>query len=114
MALGRHAGTRSTANPTVADDTATAPVATTDGSTRLRDGDVRDRDGVAERTPTVSEAVARQRADYGGIKWGSAFFGWLTAIGLAALLTAAISAAGAAIGLTRNDVNANDVNTTGQ
>jgi hypothetical protein len=42
----------------------------------------------------------RQRDEFGGINWGSAFFGWLVAVGLGALLTALLSAAGAAIGLT--------------
>jgi hypothetical protein len=45
----------------------------------------------------------RQRAEFGGlVNWGSAFFGWLVAVGLAALLTALLSAAGAAVGLTDN------------
>jgi hypothetical protein len=48
------------------------------------------------------DAVARQRDEYGGINWGAAFFGWLVAIGVAALLTAILSAAGAAIGLTES------------
>jgi hypothetical protein len=43
----------------------------------------------------------RQREEFGGFSWGSAFFGWLVAIGLAALLTALLSAAGAAVGLTQ-------------
>jgi hypothetical protein len=43
---------------------------------------------------------ANQRDEFGGFNWGSAFFGWLVAIGLGALLTALISGAGAAIGLT--------------
>jgi hypothetical protein len=51
-------------------------------------------------TPAPRNVVARQREEYGGINWGSAFFGWLTAIGIAALLTAIISAAGTAVGLT--------------
>jgi hypothetical protein len=42
----------------------------------------------------------RQRGKYGGFNFGAAFFGWLVAIGIAALLTALLSAAGAAIGLT--------------
>ena len=46
------------------------------------------------------EVRARQRDEFGGFNWGSAFFGWLVAIGLGALLTAILSAAGAAIGLT--------------
>jgi amino acid transporter len=50
--------------------------------------------------PSPQDAVARQREEYGGINWGSSFFGWLVAIGVASLLTAILSAAGAAIGLT--------------
>ena len=38
--------------------------------------------------------VARQKDAYGGIKVGSAFFGWLTATGTAVLLTALVAAAG--------------------
>jgi hypothetical protein len=41
---------------------------------------------------------ARER--FGGLNWGAAFFGWLTALGMAAILTALLSAAGAAIGIT--------------
>src|SRR4051812_10544339 len=52
--------------------------------------------------PAQRDVVARQREEYGGINWGSAFFGWLTAIGIAALLTAILSAAGTAIGLTQS------------
>jgi hypothetical protein len=48
------------------------------------------------------DVLARQRDEYGGINWGAAFFGWLVAIGVAALLTAILSAAGAAIGLTES------------
>jgi hypothetical protein len=53
------------------------------------------------------EARVRQREEFGGVNWGSAFFGWVVAIGIAVLLTAIVSAAGAAIGLT-NGVNGND------
>jgi hypothetical protein len=52
-------------------------------------------------SPAPRDVIARQREEYGGINWGSAFFGWLVAIGVAALLTAILSAAGAAIGLTQ-------------
>ena len=45
------------------------------------------------------DAVAVQRARFGGIKWGAAFFGWLSANGLAVLLVALLSAAGVALGL---------------
>ncbi|WP_427172849.1 hypothetical protein [Arthrobacter sp. 92] len=51
-------------------------------------------------------AVARQKEQFGGIKVGSAFFGWLAATGTAVLLTALVAAAGTAVGLaTSTDVN---------
>jgi hypothetical protein len=77
-----------------------------------RDTELRDGDGDATRThrtdvvpgglgrEDMRHARARQRDEFGGFSWGAAFFGWLVAIGLAALLVAIASAAGAAIGLT--------------
>jgi len=61
------------------------------------DRDVRDadRNGVPDRRTVV----ARQKEEHGGIKWGSAFFGWLTAAGTAILVTALLSAIGTAVGL---------------
>jgi hypothetical protein len=56
-----------------------------------------ERRSVAERA-TV-EAQVRRREEFGGLNWGAAFFGWLVATGLAALLVAIVAAAGAAIGL---------------
>ena len=47
--------------------------------------------------------VARQRDAFGGTNWGAAFFGWLVAVGIGALLTALVSAAGAAIALSNFD-----------
>jgi len=46
-------------------------------------------------------AVAAQRAAFGGVKGGAAFFGWLSANGLAVLLIALLSAAGVALGLAQ-------------
>lgn len=43
--------------------------------------------------------VGREKEEYGGIKVGSAFFGWLTATGTAILLTALLTAAGTAVGV---------------
>jgi len=45
------------------------------------------------------DAVAAQKDAFGGIKVGSAFFGWLTATGMAVLLTALVAAAGTAVGV---------------
>ena len=36
-----------------------------------------------------------------GINWGSAFFGWVAAMGLAVILTAFVAAVGAVVGVTR-------------
>jgi hypothetical protein len=44
--------------------------------------------------------TARQREEYGGINWGAAFFGWLVAVGIGALLTAFLSAAGTAVAIS--------------
>jgi len=49
---------------------------------------------------TLTAVRTRQREEFGGIAWGSAFFGWLTATGLGALLTGLLTAAGAALALT--------------
>ena len=43
--------------------------------------------------------TARQREEYGGFNWGAAFFGWLVEVGIGALLTALLSAAGTAIAI---------------
>src|SRR5215203_2503977 len=59
-----------------------------------------DRDMRRERTAGPGVVQERQRDEYGGFNFGAAFFGWLVAVGLAVLLTALLSAAGAAIGLT--------------
>jgi hypothetical protein len=60
-----------------------------------------ERDRRVDDRPVDAGAVrARQRDEFGGINWGAAFFGWLVAIGMAAILTGILSAAGAAIGLT--------------
>ena len=58
----------------------------------------RTRDGLATRS-ALNAAQARQRDEFGGVNWGASFFGWLVAVGVAAILTALLAAAGAAIGL---------------
>ncbi|MBB3674412.1 hypothetical protein [Modestobacter versicolor] len=64
------------------------------------------RNNTASSGARASKGVARDAVDaqherFGGIKWGAAFFGWLSANGLAVLLIAALSAGGVAIGLTQ-------------
>jgi hypothetical protein len=57
---------------------------------------------------------ARQRDRFGGIRWGSAFFGLLSAIGLAAILLGIVAAAGVAIGVSQiNDVRNGNADTIG-
>jgi hypothetical protein len=45
-----------------------------------------------EPVPTREDVVAREKARYGGMKFGSAFFGWLTATGSAAILGGIVTA----------------------
>lgn len=45
------------------------------------------------------EVVQREKQEFGGMKFGSAFFGWLSAMGMTVLLTALVAGAGAALGL---------------
>ena len=54
------------------------------------------------------DAVDAQHERFGGIKWGAAFFGWLSANGLAVLLIALVSATGVAIGLTQGVPSADE------
>jgi hypothetical protein len=63
---------------------------------------------------TVVAMRARQRDRFGGIRWGSAFFGLLSAIGLAAILLGIAAAAGVALGLSEiNDVRKGTADTIG-
>jgi hypothetical protein len=51
--------------------------------------------------PDRREVVGRQKDAFGGMKFGSCFFGWLTASGTAVLLAALVTGVGAALGLSR-------------
>ena len=96
-------------------------VATTDRPVTTRDGDahegrfVRDDDGTTSTGLTGRERTrdvrARQHEEFGGLNWGSAFFGWLVAVGVAVILLAILSAAGTVFNLSENvseaDANAN-------
>ena len=72
-----------------------------------------------ERAPVATttgrrEVRARQHEAFGGTNWGAAFFGWLVAVGLAAVLTALLAAAGGAIGLTEGVTGADAVDNAEQ
>jgi len=82
-------------------------------SSNSRPDDAGDRPEPVDRR----DVVAKQKDQFGGMKFGSAFFGWLAATGMAVLLTALVAGAGTALGLGAN-VNttaptANDVQTVG-
>jgi hypothetical protein len=98
-------------------------VAETD-DTAASDRDIADDDDDPDREPYTIPAVvgedtmvamrARQRDRFGGIRWGSAFFGLLSAIGLAAILLGIAAAAGVALGLSEiNDVRQGTADTIG-
>jgi hypothetical protein len=74
-----------------------------DGATTVAERPVT-RDNGTTAAPLDRERMhavrARQREEFGGINWGAAFFGWLVAVGLGALLVGLLAAAGAAVGLT--------------
>jgi hypothetical protein len=80
-----------------------------------------DRDLDERRTlaPVVGEETLvamhdRQRVRFGGIRWGSAFFGLLSAIGLAAMLLGIVAAAGVTVGVAKiEDVTKGDADTIG-
>lgn len=57
-------------------------------------------------TTNRHDVVERENEEFGGIKFGSAFFGWLTATGMAVILTAILAAIGSGVGLgTNTDIN---------
>ena len=76
-------------------------MADTDHTHHDHDATVRTDTGARASRGAARDAVDVQRARFGGIKWGAAFFGWLTANGLAVVLVALLSAAGVALGLAQ-------------
>ncbi len=82
----------------------------------------RDWEPVGERrtlAPVVDEDTvvamrARQRSRFGGIRWGSAFFGLLSAVGLASILLGISAAAGVALNVSEiKNVTNGDADTIG-
>jgi hypothetical protein len=90
----RHDGDRTDDGPSLRDR----------GQDRLANDDT----SGAQRMPDRGTVVAREKEQFGGIKFGSAFFGWLTATGTAVLLTALAAAVGTVVSLA-TDTAAGDV-----
>ncbi len=63
-----------------------------------------------DRTEVGRDARGRQRDEFGGFNWGAAFFGWLVAVGIGAIVTAVVVAAGTAVGLTEAPSTSDAVN----
>ena len=60
-------------------------------------------DGTDEEFSRDRKSVlTREKEEFGGIKFGSAFFGWLAATGTAVLLTALVAGAGTAVSVATN------------
>lgn len=75
---------------------------TPDGGSHAVDADdatAMDREA-GSRNASREDVIGREKEEHGGIKFGSAFFGWLSATGMAVLLTAVAAAAGAVFGLS--------------
>jgi hypothetical protein len=87
---GTRPGPAST-EPTVGDAASELVVPVDDEEASLRGADAR------------RIVVARQREAFGGVKLGSALFGWLTATGTAAILTGAVAGIGAVLGFDTPD-----------
>lgn len=67
-----------------------------------------------ERVEQARASLARQREAFGGMRIGAAFFGFLTAAGMAVLLAALAVAGGAAVGIGVDaEVDSQDVATIG-
>src|SRR4051812_8901243 len=101
--------------PVADDDTIEARRATYDDGTPADEGTAvhdrpavrHDRDvDIVPGPDTLRHVRARQRAEFGGFNWGAAFFGWLVAVGVAALLVGLLAGGGAAIGLTETTTTA--------
>lgn len=80
------------------DATTTAP----ESFNGFRPVDQDDRSNNQLLLPDRHTVVNREKQRYGGIKWGSALFGWLTATGTAVILTALLAGAGTAVGVATN------------
>jgi len=67
--------------------------------------------------PDHREVAARQKEEFGGMKVGAGFFGWLAATGMAVILAALVAVVAAALGMSQNltaaDATSGNVATAG-
>ena len=98
---------RSDTDPTTTDPATTDSATTDRGATDRPPPTGHHRPAPPQRPSRITslsrkEVVARQKERFGGMKFGACFFGWLTATGMAVLLTGLLAAAGAGLGLATN------------
>ena len=104
MFTRRQAGTTTETDPGATDDRTQVQERTARREPAQADERfARDRPLVAPDTMTALGAQQRDR--FGGFSWGSDFFGWLAAAGLAGILAGIVAAAGAALGLTEGSTD---------
>jgi len=112
------AATADAAPATNTDDNPTSSTATADAASATNtDDNPTPSAPPADTAPTTTtgttvvadrrEVVSREKDVFGGMKFGSCFFGWLTASGTAVLLAALVTGVGAALGLSRDVETAN-------
>jgi hypothetical protein len=117
-------GSDTGADPTAGDAAGRDAAAARDDDARRLRGDAADRDVAARNDADRNDSANRdvtgrndevvsEKEKYGGVKVGSAFFGWVTATGMAVLLTALAAAAGAAVSVATNSNVANTINQAG-
>nr|WP_138445055.1 hypothetical protein [Sinomonas susongensis] len=64
-----------------------------------REAEHREAENPDGRERDLRAMTAQQKRRFGGMKFGSAFFGWVTATGISVLLIALLTAAGAGVGI---------------
>lgn len=71
-------------------------------------------DGAVDAPPDSAAVRAREKEAFGGVKFGAAFFGWLTAVGATVILVAIVAAVASALDLsTTVDGSSQDPSTLG-
>jgi len=103
MFTRRQAGATTEANPNTEREVPEDRTQVQEPDVQERERFTRDRPLVAPDTMTALRAQQRDR--FGGFSWGSDFFGWLAAAGLAGILAGIVAAAGAALGLTEGSTD---------